>query len=182
MASAIVKISETDIGGGINTITLSAIPQGYDDLLLMMHSKSTSTSTHGIQNYFLYNAANLGNSPYISGWKAIWGRGAGTGSIDGGFIQTEAEYLTSGGATSQASDIGTFCMRLYMPEYSSTAFSKMFQFQYGNVTNSSNDYCEINSGIWSIGTTTAMTSFNVNLNDGNWAAGSQISLYGIKGT
>jgi len=182
MASAIEKISETDIGGGINTITLSAIPQGYDDLLLMMQSKSTSTSTHGIQNYFLYNAANLGNSPYISTLKWIHGRGAGTGSEESGFHNGEVEYLTAGGATSQASDPGTFCMWLYMPEYASTAFAKMFQFTHGNVTNGSNDYTEIASGSWPIGTTTAMTSFNVNLNDGNWAAGSQISLYGIKGT
>lgn len=174
MADAVTKISETAMSG--SSVTLTSIPQIYDDLVLMIHTQSDDTSSGGgnTNTKLYYNAGTLGSGSeramYQSGTSAGW-------------YQTVNGYLTTTTATiDTSSNTGTGYTYLYMPAYADTSYAKTFRFITGCVTQQSlGPSNQMWQGFWVCGTTTALSSLQIDVNAGSYTSGSQCSLYGIKG-
>ena len=176
-------LSATSLGGlvliqaqPISTATPSvtfSVPTGYEDLVLVVNGRGDTASADTPVN-IQFNGDTGSNYSY-----AVILGGSGSTVSQGSNSSTSAliGYLTaatgvSGGASMLVTDIGA---------YSSTTFDKSFETEGSNPKSDTAGqfFVTETNGLWK--STAAVTSFKVFPGAGNFAAGSNVSLYGRGG-
>jgi hypothetical protein len=157
-----IKISSNVFTGSESSVTLSAIPQIYDHLMIMASFGDVSSS------YFYINGTN--QIPVY--WSPLYANGGYASDAVTQFdILTYAYCYGSNGASDRASaQWWTF------PFYSKTDNYKMVKIHSNSALSSGNEF----GGSWlgTFGTQSALTSITIN-GSGNWSSGSRIDLYGL---
>ena len=144
-------------------LTISSIPNTYDDLYLLVSVRSTNADDN---LYFRFN-----NTTANTSWRNLLGFGtgvlsqSGTGWLAGGGIR-------SGIGTSDYANIG-----IYIPNYAgSTPKTAMVDSTSGE--NGSNGYQFLTANLWN--DTAAINRIDFYMQGGNLENGSKVSVYGIK--
>jgi hypothetical protein len=174
MPSQVFQISggtEKSSMSGAAAITISSIPQGYDDLLIVAsasHSAGASatmvfnsiiTSSYAARNTKLYNAGSVRDLAQ------------GTGSL----ANINEVFYQVGYA------LGAW--ELYFPNYSSTGGKSVIYSGSGGMTTLAGAGLGLNFGsasIHSSALSTGITSVTITSSSGVWESGSGYVMYGIK--
>jgi hypothetical protein len=147
--------------GGATSITFSGIPSTYNDLVLVVSARATSTTKEITMN-LNGSAANFANA-YMTGSGANPQVSAtGTTLIGNACISTDT-----------ANAFGN--LFLYLTNYS-VATSKTFTVESATETMAATAYLQLLGGTWS--DTSVVSSLTLNL--ANFAQNSTASLYGVK--
>jgi hypothetical protein len=158
-------IATTTLSAGTATVTFSAIPATYTDLVFVMNVAATASSSTGFGMYFNADTATNYSDTRING---------------------DGSSATSARGTSQARILQ---FSAAIPESAST-FSPVITniFNYANTTtfkstltrsNNAANALQAIAGIWRA-TPTAITSVSFYTFAGTFASGSTFTLYGIK--
>lgn len=159
--------SATVAAGGVASVTLSSIPQIYNDLLIKISSQSSTGSS------LQYLTVSPNNSTSIS-FKNIVNEGTATvssysSSGYGGGLGNVITGATTGGGVNTFNNL-----EMYFPNYANTTFQKSYSVD--SVTGNS-QWGWMAGNLY--GTTSAITSIAVSAASG-LAANTTIYLYGIK--
>jgi hypothetical protein len=165
MATTFVLIENKTLGSATASVTFSAIPQTYTDLKLVMSARDGSYADILSSAYLGFNGVLTDRSH-----RRVFGYGSTAGSGTG----TDMGLYNIPGNTAAASTFGN--AELYIPNYTSANFKSssadVVPEQNGTAT-----YMTLISNLWS--STAAITSITIT-SDGNLAANSTFTLYGIK--
>lgn len=165
-----IKISYTELSSTTNSVTLSAIPQIYDDLELFVVGDGTGYNATEVRilvngssalNYYQSYIQKDGNSSVVT-----YGTDSGIGYWFGGYV-TGSNTLNGAYGFSKT----------YFPRYSSTG-NKTAQCFF--CTNSNTADTWIGSHSFRRDVTDAITSLVITAGAANFLAGTTIALYGIK--
>lgn len=165
-------IQSTTLGSDQATVDFSSIPSTYDDLVFYITARSTK-SVLGTTVFVRFNNDSGGTSYE---YKQIYAYSGGAGGYEN--TGYSAMFSQCGGALSPSN---TFTAGwYYIPQYRGGYYKTMIgECAYPNQTG--NDW---QSDVWGFTwkSTSAITSLNFAMDGNNMAAGSVISLYGIKYT
>jgi len=169
-------IASTTLGSDTASVTLSSSGSStawsdYQDLVLVMAARGTNTGV-GLGVTTNINS-DSGNNYY---WQNINGNGASAGAARTGAIG----YFRCGhipGSDRTANFFSTQVCWFY--DINATNKYKVIQVLDGNEAANASDDNTIALYSYTWGDTSAMTTFTMNP-DGNFAAGSQFDLYGIR--
>ncbi len=150
-----------------NTVTFSSIPTTYQDLKLIIHSRSTAAAATDVLNIRINSDSTVGNYEYqrLTGSAGVPSAANGVG-LNAWQISTPAASTTAG--------IPAF-WNLNIPTYNSTVFEKLSQAVDCEVLPSA----VITERIWRWKSTAAINRIDVFYTTGNFFTGSVVSLYGI---
>lgn len=175
MANTYTLITSQTLGSNTATITLSSIPQTYNDLQLILTAGNDTVGT-------IFVRAN-GSSTAV--YNGSWMYGTGSGSTAINYDNNDNGYRGYGGAQSGTALSNGFLAanRIYIGNYSSTTRNKPMEWineQSSNVTN--NGLTGLGYNVWK--NNTAISSLTiVGLSDlGLMTTGTSVALYGIKNT
>lgn len=167
-------ISTNTLSSNLSSITLSSLPQTYDDLLITVSSRSTYGNVDDmVMGYF-----NSSTSGYSG--KRFWSYGTGAStdtlsSLSGTGAGTRLPVGPITGAVARTSSFGTF--NFYITNYA-TSMIKTTSSEGAAEANSSNVATGIYCGLWN--STAPITSVTLdNYFYGLFVAGSVVSVYGI---
>jgi hypothetical protein len=177
-------ISYTYVSANVKTVTLSSIPQTYDDLLIIMMAKNTSTvsgntdyvkikssnittSSYAL-NRFTWYSANNGNSPDINEYPSLVITGT---SAEFGYGVNNVGSISANWFVGTARILNYSSTSLYKPFY-----SRMGTAGYG--ASSTNPYTNANFG--EIRSNTAISSLDIFESTYGFRNGTWIALYGVK--
>ena len=172
MHGAVVPIAYFSISGSSTSdVGFTNIPQGYQDLMLVIFGRTTATgSTYGTLNICYNNTYS--SSSTMSGTRLLGDGGSATSSRFTAYGAADAGYIPSSTATS-----GVFSStELHILNYANTSTFK---------TILSRSACDLNgSGVTSLIAslwpfTAAINSIQI-FSSGNYATGSTFALYGIR--
>jgi hypothetical protein len=154
---------------GATSITISSIPQGYDDLLLIVAAGSTAgTVTSSIRFNSITTSSYACNTTRIAG---------GTSAVDSAQGTTSLTLIDN--VLYAASD-QLRPAELYFPNYSSTGGKSVIFFGAGGNDGGSGFFLNHGHGsIHSSALSTAITSVTIT-STGTWRSGSGYVMYGIK--
>jgi hypothetical protein len=163
--------------GSSGIITFSSIPSTYKHLQIRILCKSTSTSSPSSQMYMTFNNDSGGNYSYhrLTGNGSTAGAAGATGItgviIDGVVVRSPA-YIDNNICGTAIIDI---------QDYTATTRNKTVRAFSGADRNSTSNDLQValNSSVWL--NTAAISRIDLDVNGGNYATNSVISLYGIKG-
>jgi len=180
VASGSYESIATASPSGTNTVTLSSIASTYKHLQLRILSKSTlsGTSQNTIQMRLRFNGDSGSNYTY----HRLTGDGSTAAAAQSNPVSAvilDALAVTSESPIS-SSNFGVGIIDLI--DYASTTKNKTVRAFNGSDRNgagSSEPAIAFDSSVWM--STSAITSIEVLMNSGNFASGTTISLYGIKG-
>jgi len=169
MANTYTLIASNTLSSSAASVTFSAIPNTYTDLVLRVSSRNNDTGTsEGFLTQF-----NSDTSTNYS-WRALLVGGGAPGS-QGYSNQADIENRQAGnGATSN-----TFSsMEIYIPSYTASQ-NKPVSSYYVIEKNVTDAYIGVEAGLWR--NTAAISSIKL-FNNGSivFASGSSFFLYGIK--
>lgn len=169
MANTYQLIASNVLSSSAASVTFSAIPSTYTDLVLRASARSTTTSLSAAPTITLNGSATTYSS------TLIYATGTTVGSFRGGSTSWPfADALNGGGTTSN-----TFTsIEFYIPNYAGST-SKVASSIAAMENNSTTDY-EIagQANLWS--TSSAITSIGIAVPTFAFASGSSFYLYGIK--
>ena len=166
MAIYYVPIYTQTASGSVSGITFNSIPQTYDDLMIKIAARTTSTGDDSLGLYLNGLQTNRSGT-FLSG----------TGTGRSASRTTYRNIAGTPGTNTTASTFGN--VELYIPNYRSSLF-KSFIATGITENNGAAANQTIFAGLWS--STAAITSMTFdNASSGlAYAAGSTFSLYGIK--
>jgi hypothetical protein len=166
MASTYTLISSNVLSSAAASVTFSAIPSTYTDLVLRWSVRSTSTPVVRLSIKPNSDTSSLS-------WTRIQGNGATASS------STTADVQWLGGAISGSSDTAnTFGSgELYIPNYT-VAQNKPASAIGVSENNATTAYVEAFANLWQ--STTVISSLLIAATGGNLNTGSSFYLYGIK--
>jgi hypothetical protein len=148
-----------------NLVTWSAIPATYTDLVLVVNARSTYAAT--IDNFSLYfNDGSVGpNSRNLKGDGASATSATFTNNASTGFVP---------GSTVTANTFGNTIITI--PNYAGST-NKPYSIDSVGENNGSTAYAMIQAALWP--STAAVNIVAIACTNGNFAAGSTLSLYGL---
>ena len=158
MPNTYTELLRTTVGTATNTVTLSSIPSGYTDLVVVASYQTTANS----------NLLGRFNSDATSNYSQTYLEGNGTSATSGRGSNTTFLNLGFSFANQQSDSI-------------------INVFNYGNATtfktvlnrqNNAQSYLSATVNLWRK-TPEVITSMTIFTNGGNFAVGSTFSLYGI---
>ena len=154
--------------GGAASITFSAIPDTFTDLVIVLSSRNSNAAVFG-EVGLQFNGATSGYS-----FRALQGTGSSTVSFssDGTSTSVRAGLQAAGNAT--ANTFGSFT--IYIPNYRSSV-SKSFSSDAVSENNGTTAYQEIIAGLSSV--TSAITSISIVSRSTNFVQYSSASLFGV---
>jgi hypothetical protein len=163
MAATYTPIASITLGATTGSIVaFTNIPQTYTDLVLIINSKSDTT------NYPYMRFNNDGSSIYDRVYISGTGSAAQSGKDNGATLM----YLSANAG--QTTTNFNYNNVISIPGYSNATTSKVI---LSRANNAENGVDLVVSG-WR--STAAVTSLNLGINTGNFAAGSTFNLYGIQ--
>ena len=166
MPSTYTLISSNVLTSSAASVTFSAIPSTYTDLVLRVSARST------VNNQYIRIAFN-GNPTATT--RIIYGDGASASSYTG----TGAYLETSGNNTSTSTANSFGSLEVYIPNYTSTVNKPASVFS-ATENNSANTAVFIEARAGLIQNTVAIDSMTITPASTNFASGSSFYLYGIK--
>ena len=147
--------------GGAASITFSAIPQTFTDLVILLSDRSSRSATNDGVEIKLNGATPTGRRLYGSGSSVV--------------SDTSPEPL-DGGSTTTANTFSN--IQIYIPNYASTTQFKSFSADGVFENNATTAFQSIIAGLYS--SNTAVTSVTLSLDTGPlFVEHSSASLYGI---
>ena len=168
MAVTYKLIQTQTLGSSVATVTFSAIPQTYTDLLLLVSGRSDRASVvddvkitiNGVTtNMTQRSIAANGASVTSASDTAIYGS------------------MNGNNATSTAFGLAEF----YFVNYTSSTNAKSVSIEGISETNGTTAYIYLNAALWNPGTQAAITTLAcTSYNAANFLTNSVFSLYGIK--
>ena len=171
MPSTYTLISSNVLSSSAASVTFSAIPSTYTDLVLRISSRSSFSGTN---SFFLsFNGAPSGTSFSTT---SLSGRGSTAFSLrTNDYLAVEVEELSQDAGTTA----NTFnSVEYYIPNYLVSA-NKPVGVSGAKENNSSTvNLVNASAGLWR--NTSAITSITIDEASGNFVSGSSFYLYGIK--
>lgn len=159
-----VAIAKQVLTGTQASVTFSAIPSTYTDLLLVASARSSNNG-----NVFgqLIIAPNNGSFSFTEVY--------GSGSAATPWRSTNGSGYGAAGSTATANTFGNH--EIYIPNYAGSTYKPLGNTGVGE-TNATAAFMSINAGLYS--STTAISSLVITIDAGSIASGSRFDLYGIK--
>lgn len=165
MANTYMLIQTIPVTSSVASVTFSAIPQIYTDLVLKVFGRTDRAS--GVSDS-IYLQLNNSTSTYSG--RYVYTDGSSVGSQ--AYSSTFGISATSAGATSNAFSNG----EIYISNYTASQ-SKAYIDNAVTENNATQSYIVDGTGLWA--TSSAITSIVVVGGNGNIVSGSSFSLYGI---
>lgn len=162
-------IASNTLTSTASSVTFSAIPQGYTDLVLKMSVRSNrANTTDTIKINFNSDTSALYSQTYLRGSGATT-----TSSRDSSFTYIPIQY-----ATGDTTTTNTFSnIESYIPSYTVSQDKPLSNFS-AHENNTSTAFLFVNAGLYR--STSAISSIAISLVDGpNFVSGSSFYLYGI---
>jgi hypothetical protein len=151
-------LATVTLGSTTLSVTFSSIPATYRDLIIVFDGSTTATSAGGTLRY---NGDSANNYSFV----AMFGTGSSAGSDLNTTTNSSIFNFTT--TTSKSTSV------VQIMDYSATDKHKTALSRSGQA----NGYVLAYANRWA--NTAAITSVEVSVNAGNYAAGSTFSLYGI---
>lgn len=174
MAATFKLLSTTSWTSNSSTVTLSSIPQTYDDL--WVHIIAKNNAPFGPSNVDMrWN----GLSTTIYGYRNMYliQTTAGSNRSNSGANSIQTTRCFGSNANSPAHTI------FYIPGYSGTTWRKICMYWTNNLNVAGNSEQSLTEGMGKADLTSAITSITLINNDGNvTSADSFVKLYGISRT
>ena len=170
MANTYTLIASNTLTTTAASVTFSAIPATYDDLVLQLSARADNTGL------LLQMTLNSATSTYSN--TLLLGNGAtATSSRNTGQAYLRAGYVNPSGSTSSTFSSG----EIYIPRYRSTTDKPMSSIGYTE-DNATTAYIANYANLWQ--TSSAITSITLDMagSSQNFVSGSSFWLYGIKNT
>ena len=162
-------ISSNVLSSSQASVTFSAIPSTYTDLVLRISARNDSAN---VSNNLIcrFNGDSGANYSYTQ----VYGNGATAASASGSATGPLIYQGTNGG-TSTTSTFSS--VEIYVPSYTATQ-KKPFSADSAHETNATTAYRSANALLWQ--TTSAITQIDLSIFGGsNFVSGSSFYLYGI---
>ena len=176
---ATYKLIESQVlGSSAASVTFSAIPATYTDLVLKWSCRTNSSSS-----YYNSNLEMLVNGSATSIYSYTLIRGNGSGASASAQNAAANTYLPiTAGANNDTATANTFASgEVYLPNYNSTAAYKPFSIFAVTETNAA-VYPLIIGQASLINSTSPITSLTVTAAGWSFVANSSFNLYGISNT
>jgi hypothetical protein len=158
MANTYEIIDKTILGSTAASVTFTAIPSTYTDLLVKVSSRNTSSSE--IFDFGFNGVTTNQSSVYLNG---------------SGSAATSATYTLFGRSVQTGATASTFSNNeIYIPNYAGSTF-KSVSIDAVNENNATGAFSSLVAGLWS--STAAITSITFTA---SFDTGSSFYLYGIK--
>jgi hypothetical protein len=171
MATTYQLISSQTLASSAASVTFSAIPSTYTDLVLKTSLRSSKSTNYWSSIYLRVN----GSSSAVYSYTELRGTGTGRDSVNAD-NQTQILYRQS--ADGDLAPANTFSNNeFYFPQYAGSAYKVVSSFD-AQENNSTDAYLVASAGL--ISATAAITSITISEESAyNWLAGSSFYLYGI---
>lgn len=165
-----VALQKTVLTGTQASVTFSAIPSTYTDLVIMISARSDRSAQYLDPIKIRFNGASADTNLTS---RQIYGVGTSAGS------QSNA-YALVGYATAAATTSNTFAnIEVYIPNYAGSTNKPISSTSANEDNSAGNNEIDAIAGLWS--STNAITSITLLPNTGpNFVSGSRFDLYGIK--
>lgn len=170
MATTYTLIASNTLGSSAASVTFSAIPNTYTDLIVKTSARWDNTGNPYL--FLRFNSDTATNYSYTVLYNS-----AGTVGSSRSSNQTRVVggALTSSGATSNTFSNGEF----YIPNYLASINKPISAFDVDENNNATTDIFQLASaGLWR--NTSAITDISMFVSSGNFVSGSSFFLYGIK--
>jgi len=157
---------------GVHSVTISSIPQTYDDLLIKFSLRSNYAGG-GHEGQFIFNSVTSGYTQ-----RLLYGTGSGVGSASPGTSSNATWTLTivGGNDTSNTFSNG----EIYISNYSSTTVAKSWSSDGVTENNATGALQYLVAGNNTSTAAISSLTFYAWQSFINFVSGSQIYLYGIK--
>jgi len=159
----------TATGSGTDNITFSSIPSTYSHLQLRIFTKSSNTSAQNAEVRLQPNS----DASAIYTYHMLVGNGTAASAV-ASTGNTYARLRYAGGELTN----GWSASIIDIIDYASTTKNKTFKSFIGRDENGTG-FVNMTSNLWA--STTAISSLKVTISVPNFATGTSIALYGIKG-
>jgi hypothetical protein len=169
MANTYTLIESQVLGSSAASVTFSAIPATYTDLVLRYSARNDGTTTIlGVQF----------NGDTATNYSTTILRGSGSAASSLSYNTTRTQLFEQDGIEPSTMTANTFNSgEIYIPSYLASQNKPMSTFTVTE-DNSSTAYMSAIANLWR--NTAAITSINLYSNSGNLVSGSSFYLYGIK--
>lgn len=177
---ALTQIGEFVANGTAGSYTFSSIPQGYTDLVLVVHGRGTASSTQNVvvtlngvggTSYDQQRRYSTGGSANLSCDQTLGG--AGWGASSNGIFQLPGTNATTGFISGGQMEI---------LGYSQTSLFKTMIALTRIISGLTDGSQYVMDAAGQFRSTSAITSLTAALASGNFATGSIVALYGRGGT
>lgn len=163
-------IASNTLTSSAASVTFSAIPNTYTDLVLRLSGRSDSAGSKDLLLEFNGSSSALGS--YVS----VYGNGSTAQSL----ISSGQIFVRVGDIPPNTFTSNSFSSaEIYLPSYTVAANKPLSSFS-ATENNATQARIDAYAGLWS--STTAITQLRVYLNTGNFVSGSSFFLYGILST
>ena len=171
MPSTYTLISSNVLASSAATVTFSAIPATYTDLIAIATVRSDAASNETALRVTVNGSSTTYSETYLRT------QGGSTGSGRGSFGYLLNSYATNG-ATSTSNTFGT--SEHYFPNYAGNANKVISEFSVSEGNDTTYPGIAVTAGLWS--TTSAITSITFQPSGATlgFVSGSSFYLYGIK--
>ena len=170
MPATYTLIASNTLSSSAASVTFSAIPGTYTDLVIRSSARSNSG---GVSELFLLRFNSDTTTKYSYNYVNGTGATAGAGIFS---AKTSAWALYVNGGATTANSFGN--IEIYIPSYNSTA-NKPYSSFGANEDNNSTAYIAALAGLYT--GTSGITSIDILPGNGtNFVSGSSFFLYGIK--
>jgi hypothetical protein len=166
MPSTYTLISSNVLSSSAASVTFSAIPSTYTDLVLRCSTRNSSGGTCVIATTFNSQA---------SGYSVTRLRGTGSSASSGRTSSATYLYFSLTDSTYTANTFSNW--EMYLPNYLSTTSKPVSNFSVTE-NNATTSYIDVNAGLSNI--TSAITSVTLTADGDTFVSGSSFYLYGIK--
>lgn len=161
-------IASNTLGASAASVTFSAIPGSFTDLVLRISARGTSGGWNS------YNVNVNGNTSAIYSMTRLMSSGS---TVDGS-NQLNQTTMLLGTNTIPSQDTNLFSnTEIYIPSYSTSRNKIVSSFSVGE-RNNTTAYITTNTGV--AATSSAITSITIANNTSDFVSGSSFFLYGIK--
>ena len=170
MPSSRVLISSQTLGSAAASVTFSAIPSTYTDLVVKA-SLRTDQSNPTASFYIRFNGSSATNYSRTSLYTT-------NASTAGSFRESNVNGMEYGVSNADTATSNTFAnFEMYIPNYAGSTNKPSYAFGVAENNATSPIFIQVSAGLRSV--TDAITSIGL-VPSGNWLSGSSFYLYGIK--
>jgi hypothetical protein len=170
MPSTYTLISSNVLSTTAASVTFSAIPSTYTDLVLRISARNPD-AVFGRELRYTFN----NNTGSIYSYVQLSGSGTTAASTLGSSLAYGVLGSINGGGTT-ANTFGS--MEVYIPSYLASANKPLSSYAVTELNSDVNNQIKIEADLFR--STTAISSIELFLNSGNFDTGSSFYLYGIK--
>ena len=167
MPSTYSLISSNVLASSAASVTFSAIPSTYTDLVLRASTRNSSGGTCVIATTFNGQA---------SGYSVTRLRGTSSSASSGRTSSATSLYFSLTDSTYTANTFSNW--EMYLPNYLSTTSKPVSNFSVTENNSATAFYIDVNAGLSNI--TSAITSVTLTADGDTFVSGSSFYLYGIK--